>query len=533
MRVAIVGAGFSGIGMGAALQRAGHEYAIFERAGDLGGVWQHNTYPGACCDVPSYVYSYSWAQRRDWSRPCSPQAEIQEYLRQVATEQRVIGKIRFGTEVTEARWDPTRLKWTLALRRSDADGASGADGASEADRASGADGASEADRASGADGASEADRASGADGADGYEADALVLGCGQLSRPSWPQIPGATEFAGHSFHSAQWDHAHDLTGERVAVVGTGASAVQLIPEVAQRAAHLDVYQRSAPYLLPRRNRAYSDPVRQLLRRIPGAQRLRRYGMCGVMESITFGLTRSSVTRALLRAWSTSFMRIQLRGDPGLRHRARPDYPFGCKRILFSSSYLPALRRDDVELISDQIDRITAHGVVTRDGTERAVDTIIWGTGFQTNEFVLPMRVFGAGGAELQHSWRDGAEAHRGISVAGYPNMFLLYGPNTNLGAGSIIVMLEAQIRYVTRALAMIGNGRAIDVRPDTQRRYADDVQRRLRDTVWTGCHSWYRRGGDGRLVNNWPGFVAEYLRDTRDVDARDYAVLRPAPASAS
>jgi cation diffusion facilitator CzcD-associated flavoprotein CzcO len=485
MRVAIVGAGFSGIGMGAALQRAGHEYAIFERAGDLGGVWQHNTYPGACCDVPSYVYSYSWAQRRDWSRPCSPQAEIQGYLREVATEQRVIGKIRFGTEVTEARWDPARLKWTLTF------------GSGELQR---------------------------------YEADALVLGCGQLSRPSWPQIPGATSFAGHSFHSAQWDHEHDLTGERVAVIGTGASAIQFIPEIAPLVGHLDVYQRSAPYLLPRRNLEYSERVRALLRWIPGAQRLRRYGMCGVMESITFGLTRSPWARLPMRAWSASFMRLQLRGDRSLRRRARPDYPFGCKRMLFSSSYLPALRRSNVELISDQIDRITERGVVTRDGTERPVDTIIWGTGFQADKFVVPMRVFGAGGTELQHTWRDGAEAHRGISVAGYPNMFLLYGPNTNLGAGSIIVMLEAQIRYVARALKLIGDGRALDVRPDAQRRYADDVQRRLRGAIWTECHNWYRRDGDGRIVNNWPGFVAEYIRDTRDVDAGDYVVVR-APGS--
>jgi cation diffusion facilitator CzcD-associated flavoprotein CzcO len=485
MRVAIVGAGFSGIGMGATLQRAGHEYAIFERGGDLGGVWHHNTYPGACCDVPSYVYSYSWAQRRDWSRPCSPQSEIQDYLRQVATEQRVIGKIRFGTEVTEARWDPTRLKWRLTLHRSEPDGA------------------------------------------DDYVADALVLGCGQLSRPSWPEIPGATEFAGHSFHSAAWDHGHDLTGERVAVIGTGASAIQFIPEIAPGLAHLDVYQRSAPYLLPRRNVRYADPARRLVQRTPGAQRLRRYGMCGVMEWITFGFTRSRVANALLRAWSTSFLRLQLRGDRGLRRRAWPDYPFGCKRVLFSSHYVPALRRSNVELVSDPIERITPAGVVTRDGTERAVDTIIWGTGFATDGFVVPMRVFGSGANELQHSWRDGAEAHRGISVAGYPNMFLLYGPNTNLGAGSIIVMLEAQIRYVARALTLIGDGRALDVRPEAQRRSVDDVQRRLRDSVWTGCHSWYRRDGDGRIVTNWPGFVAEYVRDTRHVDAGDYAMLSP------
>jgi cation diffusion facilitator CzcD-associated flavoprotein CzcO len=481
MRVAIVGAGFSGIGMGAALQRAGDEYAIFERADDLGGVWQHNTYPGACCDVPSYVYSYSWAQRRDWSRPCSPQAEIKDYLREVATDQRVIGKIRFGAEVTEARWDPARLKWSLTIGASDTDT---------------------------------------------YEADALVLGCGQLSRPSWPQIPGATEFAGHSFHSAEWDHEHDLTGERVAVIGTGASAIQFIPEIAAVAGQLDVYQRSPPYVLPRRNLPYPEPVRELLRRTPGVQRLRRYGMCGVMESLTCGFTRSPAVNAMGRTWSAGFMRLQLRGDRALRRRVSPDYPFGCKRVLFSSRYLPTLRRDNVELVSDQIDRITPTGVVTTDGTERPADTIIWGTGFTTTEFVAPMRVVGAGEIELQRSWRDGAEAHRGISVAGYPNLFLLYGPNTNLGAGSIIVMLEAQIRYVSRALRLIGDGHALDVRPEAQRRYADDLQRRLRDSVWGGCQNWYRRDGDGRIVNNWPGFVAEYIRDVRRVNAADYTVLR-------
>jgi cation diffusion facilitator CzcD-associated flavoprotein CzcO len=480
MRVAIVGAGFSGIGMGAALQRSGHEYAIFERSADLGGVWQHNTYPGAACDVPSYVYSYSWAQRRDWSRPCSPQREIQEYLRAVATDARVIGKVRFGAEVTEARWDAATLTWRLTI---------------------------------------------GGDGARTHEADVLVLGCGQLSRPSWPRIPGAETFAGHSFHSAQWDHAHDLAGERVAVIGTGASAIQFVPEIAGRVRSLDVYQRSAPYLLPRRNLPYPRPVRELLRRIPGVQRLRRYGMCGVMESLTYGFTRSAAANAVGRTWSLGFMRMQLRGDRSLRRRAWPDHPFGCKRILFSSSYLPALRRDNVELISEQIDRITVSGVVTADGTERAADTIIWGTGFATSELVAPLRVLGAGQTELQRTWRDGAEAHRGISVAGYPNMFVLYGPNTNLGAGSIIVMLEAQIRYVSRALGLIGDGRAIDVRPEVQRAYGDALQRRLGGTVWTGCDSWYRRDGDGRIVTNWPGFVAEYVRDTRRVRASDYATL--------
>jgi cation diffusion facilitator CzcD-associated flavoprotein CzcO len=485
MRVAIVGAGFSGIGMGAALQRAGHRYTIFERSVDLGGVWQHNTYPGAACDVPSYVYSYSWAQRRDWSRPCSPQDEIQAYLRAVATDARVTDHLRFGAEVTEARWDATTLTWRLTI---------------------------------------------GGDRSDTHVADALVLGCGQLSRPARPEIPGADTFAGHAFHSAEWDHAHDLTGERVAVIGTGASAIQFVPEIAERVARLDLYQRSAPYLLPRRNAAYPEPVRTMLARVPGLQRLRRYGMCGVMEGITLGLTRSRAVNAGLRAWSTAFMRVQLRGDPSLRRQAWPSVPFGCKRILFSSTYLPALRRPGVELVTETIERITPDGIVTRDGVPRPVDTIIWATGFATGRFVTPMRVVGAGGVELQTAWRDGAQAHRGISVAGYPNLFVLYGPHTNLGAGSIIVMLEAQIRYVARALRLTGAGRAIDVRPEVQRDSAAEVARRLGDTVWTECHSWYRRDGDGAIVNNWPGFVAEYLRDTRHVRASDYRFVGPSAA---
>src|ERR1700761_537266 len=309
MRVAVVGAGFSGIGMGAALGAAGHDYTIFERAEDLGGVWHHNTYPGAACDVPSYVYSYSWAQRRDWSRPCSPQPEIQDYLRAVATERRVIDRIRFGAEGIEARWDPATLTWALPI---------------------------------------------GGAPARTHRPDALVLGCGQLSRPAWPEIPGAERFAGRSFHSAQWDHGHEPTGERVAAVAAVAG-------------RLDVYQRSAPWLLPRRNRAYPETVRALLRLVPGVQRLRRYGMCGVMEWITLGLTRSRASASLVRAWSAAFMWTQLRGDRSLRRRVWPDHPFGCKRILFSSDYLPTLRRANVRLIADAVAQITPTGLVTTAG----------------------------------------------------------------------------------------------------------------------------------------------------------------------
>jgi cation diffusion facilitator CzcD-associated flavoprotein CzcO len=425
MKVAIVGAGFSGIAIAARLQQQGHSYTIFERSHDVGGVWHQNSYPGAACDVPSYLYSYSWAQRRDWSQPCSPQAEIQDYLRTVACDHRILPHIVFDTEIAEARWDEDDLVWALRTT-----------------------------------------------GGETHEADALVLACGQLSRPAWPRIEGMESFQGHHFHSAEWDHEHDLHGRRVAVIGTGASAVQFVPPVAEQAAELHVFQRSAPYMLPRRNPRYPAAVRAAIRHVPGLQRLRR-------------------------VW--------------------PDHEFGCKRILFSSHYLPALQRSNVDVITEAIERITPTGILTADGTERAVDTIIWGTGFRADQFVLPMRVHGTGGTELQDTWHDGAEAHLGITVAGYPNLFLLYGPNTNLGVGSIIAMIEAQAGYVELA----GNS-AVEVRLEVQQRSGARIQERLTGSVWTQCQSWYRKDGDGKVLGNWPGFMVAYLRATRRVDPAEY-----------
>jgi cation diffusion facilitator CzcD-associated flavoprotein CzcO len=487
VNVAIVGAGFSGIGMAVRLQQLGHSYRIFERSDDVGGVWHHNTYPGAACDVPSYVYSYSWAQRRDWSQPCSPQAEIQDYLRDVAREHEVLPNISLGVEIVEAQWVDTALKWQLRTSAGDS-----------------------------------------------YEADALVLACGQLSRPAWPRIDGLETFEGHAFHSAEWDHGHDLRGRRVAVIGTGASAIQFVPPVAEQVAQLDVYQRTAPYMLPRRNPRYPRAVRSVIRRVPGLQTLRRYGMWSVMEGFILGYTRLPALKALIRLWSLGFMRLQLR-DAELRRKVWPDYAFGCKRILFGSAYLPALQRANVEVVCDPIARISARGIVTAGGHEREVDTIIWGTGFQADQFVVPLRVHGASGVELQETWRDGAEAHLGISVSGYPNMFLLYGPNTNLGVGSIVAMIEAQIGYVAAALRLVSERQtpaALDVRADVQRESADGVQARLADSVWTQCESWYRKDGDGRVVGNWPGQMFEYVRATRRVDPAEYDVLEPLRVSA-
>lgn len=488
MKVAIVGAGFSGIETAHRLKAAGHDFTLFERSDDLGGVWHDNTYPGAACDVPSYLYSFSWAQRRDWSRPCSPQAEIQRYLREVAERDGLIPHIRFGTEIAEARWDEQALSWTLTT------------GAGET-----------------------------------HAFDALVLACGQLNRPAYPAIPGADAFDGIAFHSARWDHDADLRGKRVAVIGTGASAIQFVPAIVDQVGHLDVYQRTAPYLLPRRNPRYPGAVKAAIRSVPGLQTLRRYGMWGVMETFILGYTKLPPLKAAFKLWSAGFMALQLRGDRALRKKVWPTHEFGCKRILFSSSYLPALRKPHVEVVTDRVQRITADGVVTADGRERKVDAIVWGTGFIADEPVVPMRVHGSGGQELQEHWREGARAHLGLTVAGFPNLFLMYGPNTNLGVGSIIVMIEAQAGYVLSALRLLRERgkRALTVRPEVERRSTDAVQQRLDGSVWTECQSWYRKDGSGRVVGNWPGFMLEYVRAVEHADAADYELLEPVAAQAA
>jgi cation diffusion facilitator CzcD-associated flavoprotein CzcO len=479
--VAIVGAGFSGIAMAIALRREGIEdFTVFERAEDLGGVWFHNTYPGAACDVPSYLYSYSYEQRRDWSQPCSPQQEILDYLHDTAVRHGVADRIVTNTEIADARFDEQAARWRLETSEGET-----------------------------------------------HEADALVLACGQLSRPRWPSIPGMDDFTGVSFHSAEWDHDYDMQGKRVAVVGTGASAIQFVPPVAERAVHLDVYQRTAPYMFPRRNPRYPAWAKRLIERVPGVQAFRRHGTLLYMEAMILGLIAVPPLRWLMSGFSSAFMRRQL-PDPELRRKLRPDYPFGCKRILFSSYYLPTLGRENVEVITDDVERVTAKGIVAG-GVEREVDCIVYGTGFKANDFVLPMQVTGTQGRDLQETWSAGAEAHLGIAVAGFPSMSLLYGPNTNLGVGSIIEMVEAQVGYVMESLRMADRtGAALDVREEVQRWSSEVVQHRLRTSIWTACDSWYRQGSEGRVVNNWPGFMGEYRRATRSFDETEYREVRPA-----
>jgi cation diffusion facilitator CzcD-associated flavoprotein CzcO len=316
----------------------------------------------------------------------------------------------------------------------------------------------------------------------------------------------------------------------VAVVGTGASAIQLVPPVALQAAHLDVYQRSAPWMLPRRNPAYREWFRRLNDRLPGVQHARRNALWMLSELMTAAFVRVPALRSLIQAWATLFMRRQV-PDPELRKKIWPDYPIGCKRVLFSSYYLPALQRSNVELVTDAIVGVAGDAVVTSDGVERPAEVIVLGTGFRSNDFVTPMLVTGRNGLALGEAWGDGAQAHRGVSVCGFPNMFLLYGPNTNLGSGSVLMMIEAQIGYVIQALRELARSRAgarsvaLEVKPEVEAASTAAVQERLAHTVWTSCKSWYRFDGTGRITNNWPGQVYEYRRLLRRFDAESYRYL--------
>jgi cation diffusion facilitator CzcD-associated flavoprotein CzcO len=484
LRIVVVGAGFGGIAAAVELREHGFtDVTVLERGPGLGGTWLNNTYPGAACDVPSHLYSYSYAQRRDWSRLCSPQPEILEYARGVAARHGVDRLVVGGVEVTACAWDDTARSW----------------------------------RVDAADGRS-------------WEADAIVLATGQLHRPAQPAFPGAETFAGRAFHSAAWDHDHDLRDRRVAVVGSGASAVQFVPEIAPLARSLTVFQRSGNWFLPRRNRPYPRAWRALVRTVPGLQAWRRKFVFHYGETLTAMIRHPRTLGLVGRARASAFMRWQLRGHPELRRRAWPDYAFGCKRVLFSSAFLPALARPNVTLETAAIERVVPEGVVTADGAVHEVDTIIYATGFKTTSFMFPMEVTGAGGVALGAAWAGGASAHLGITVPGFPSLFIMYGPNTNTSGGSILVYLEAQARYLRQALQRVEatGGAAIEVLPEVARVSDGEVQGRFAGTAWTACDSWYR-DGEGRIVANWPGYMREYVERTATLDPAEYRIVERQP----
>jgi cation diffusion facilitator CzcD-associated flavoprotein CzcO len=474
-KVVIVGAGFGGIAAAIELTRHGfRDVTVLEKAPEPGGTWFHNTYPGAACDVPSHFYSFSFAQRRDWERLCPLQPDVLRYLRGVAREHGVEPLIRPASHVTGCTWGDGR--WTVTTSSGDH-----------------------------------------------HEADALVLATGQLHQPATPRLEGT--FAGHSFHSAEWDHGYELRGKRVAVVGTGASAIQFVPEVAEQAARLTVFQRTGNWFLPRKNRPYPRAYRTLVERFPLTQRIRRAFLFHYLELLTASIRHPRTIGRLLGTYSYLFMRRQLRHDPELRRRVWPDYTFGCKRILFSSYYLPALTRENVELVTERIARLRPEGIETADGRVHEVDCIIYGTGFRTTDFMFPMAITGAGGRRLEDAWSQGAHAHLGITVPGFPSMFVMYGPNTNTSGGSIITYLEAQAAYIRQALELQRDrDAALDVKPAVEAASDRAVQARFAGTAWTACDSWYR-DESGRIVTNWPGYMREYLRATRRLDPDDFELV--------
>ncbi len=483
-RVAVLGAGAGGLCAAIQLRTAGIDaVTVFEKSDGVGGTWRDNTYPGAACDVPSHLYSFSFASKPDWSRKYAPQPEILGYLESLVERYDLHQALRFGTEVTDATWDEGAGRWVLGLR----------DAAGRRSR---------------------------------EEFDVVVSALGQLNRPYVPDIPGLEDFAGTVFHSARWNHDHDLRAERVGVIGIGASAIQFVPRVAEVARSTVLFQRSANYVAPRNDRVYPVWVRRVFTRFPWIQRMYRDSIYWRLEARFTLMRRDSRLGRMLAASFAKRLRPLTRR--GLSEAALiPDYPPGCKRILIADDWYPTLLRPGVDVVTEPVDRVTARGVVTADGVEHPLDTLIFGTGFRTTEFLSPVRFTGRGGVDLDEVWRDGARAYLGLSVPGFPNLFMLYGPNTNLGHNSILFMIEQQVGYLVQLLQqqVVLGARAADVRNAAADRFDDEVQSAAAQTVWAeGCSSWYK-DASGRITNNWTDHTTAYRRRLARPDLADWELL--------
>ncbi|UGB25398.1 NAD(P)/FAD-dependent oxidoreductase [Methylorubrum sp. B1-46] len=478
----IVGAGFSGLAMAIRARQAGFDrLVVLEKAAGVGGTWRENTYPGAACDVPSQLYSLSFAPKSDWSRLFAPQPEIQSYLEGLVAAHGLAPLLRLETRVERAVFDAAAGLWRVETDRGD------------------------------------------------VCARVLVGAMGALHHPALPRLPGLDSFAGTAFHSAAWDHACDLRGKRVGVIGTGASAVQFVPEIVDQVAHLTQFQRSAPWILPRGDRPVGGGRRRLMRLAP-LRRLYRASLFWRREAAALlGFTRVSTITALAEAGARRHLAASI-ADPDLRERLTPDYRLGCKRVLLSDDYYPALARPHASLVTAPIRAVLPHGVVTADGTEHPLDVLIFATGFSPGGSLLRTEVIGRDGLSLLQAWKGGADAFHGVSVAGFPNFFLLLGPNTGLGHNSVLLMVEAQVAHVLDALERLRDhpGGVLEVRPEAQARFRAEVDARMEGSIWTegGCGSWYLdRSGRNRTL--WPGTVSDYVRGTERMRAEDYSLFDP------
>lgn len=489
--IAIVGTGFSGLGTAIRLRQAGRtDFCVLERADDVGGTWRDNTYPGAACDVPSRLYSFSFRLNPDWTRTYSPQPEIQSYLRSCARDFGVLPYIHFGAELQAAAWDDTARHWKLETARGP------------------------------------------------LVAECLVLGTGALVEPALPAIPGLESFTGTLFHSARWNHGHDLTGRRVGVIGTGASAIQFVPQVRKAAGHVTVFQRTPAWIIPRPDRAVTGTERWVYRNVPGVHRAARAGVYAVMESRALGF----VVNRKLMAPIEKMARVHLERkvpDPGLRAKLTPRYNIGCKRILVSNDFYPAMSSPNVSLVTSSIAEIGPTYVRTADGARHEIDTLILGTGFRVTDNPGFSRIRGRGGQTLAEAWAPGGmRAYLGTTVRDFPNLFLLLGPNTGIGHTSAVFMIECQIGLVTGALEhMRRNGVSVlEVRPEVEAAYNRELREKSMRTVWTsGCHSWYLDSA-GRNTVLWPDLTYKFAARTRRFRPADYELTSrtstPVPVAA-
>jgi len=478
--VIIVGAGFGGIGMAIRLESAGFpSFLILERANDVGGTWRDNVYPGCACDIPSMLYSFSFERNPDWTRVFPKQAEIWDYLKATVDRHALRDRIRFGTEVSEATYDDASATWRVRTA-----------------------------------------------GGRTFSGRVLVTAMGPLSKPNVPHLPGIERFAGPSFHSSQWNFAVDLHGKDVAVVGTGASAIQFVPEIAPVARRVTVFQRTPPWIIPRPDGPVG-PLQRRLRRFAPYATFVRGAIYWLLELRALGFVVNPNILKVEERVALRHLESQI-ADPELRAKVTPHYRLGCKRVLISDDYYPALQRPNVSLETSAIAEVRERSIVTGDGVEHPADVIVYGTGFRATDGVTPVRVYGRDGRELNETWRAGMEAYLGTNVAGFPNLFLIIGPNTGLGHNSMIYMMEAQYRYVLSALETMRElgVRAVDVKPEAQSRFNARIQKKMRHTVWsTGCRSWYL-DANGKNTTLWPGFTFAFRRATRRFRPEAYTLLR-------
>ncbi|MBW8487602.1 flavin-containing monooxygenase [Actinomadura parmotrematis] len=485
-RAVIVGTGFSGLCMAIGLKRSGvHDFVILEKAGEVGGTWRENTYPGCACDIMSLLYSFSFEPKSDWSRMFPEQHELLDYIKGVVDKYDLAQHIRFRTEVTGAEYDDASDTWRVTVQ------------------------------------------GEGAAPGEVVRGQALMAGMGPLHQPNVPDLPGLASFEGETFHSAEWNHDYDLAGKHVAVIGTGASAIQFVPRIAREVGALTLFQRTPPWILPKPDRPVLGVERALFKRVPGVQRGYRSAIYLVQESFVLGFENPRLLK-LASGLAQWHLKRQV-PDAELRAKLTPRYTMGCKRTLVSSDYYPALTRDNVQVTTAGVAEVRPRSIVAGDGTEHPVDAIIFGTGFHVTDAFEHARIVGRNGLRIQDAWKDGIEAHLGVTVAGFPNLFLLLGPNSGLGHNSMIFMIEAQVRYVLRCLELLraGGGSRIAVRAGAQDRFNRWVRRRSEGAVWVsgGCTSWYL---DGNGVNRaaWPASTVNYWLRTRRLDPADFEVAR-------